>query len=114
MIDVSQLIALSADLRRASVEIESEAQGLVGRTGYAVHGDAMVNAPVDTGALRNSGEVDVDGLEFRVGFTVNYAGYVEHGTSRMAGQPYLGPAFERGVSALEGELDDLGVRVLRG
>lgn len=52
--------------------------------------------PVDTGRLRASitSEVgkDSDGLYAVVGSDVEYAGYVEFGTSRNAAQPYLRPA----------------------
>lgn len=56
--------------------------------------DAKASAPVDTGALRDSGYLEEDGVsgDIRIGFTVNYASYVEFGTSKMRAQPYLRPA----------------------
>jgi len=59
---------------------------------------ARQRAPVDTGALRSSITLrtrrDQDGVEARVGPTVNYAREVEEGTSRRGPRPYLRPAFD--------------------
>jgi HK97 gp10 family phage protein len=53
--------------------------------------------PVDTGRLRSSisTAIIVDGRSISgiVGTNVEYAPYVEFGTSRMEAQPYLRPAF---------------------
>lgn len=52
--------------------------------------------PVDTGRLRSSitheVAVDLDGLVARIGTNVEYAPYVEFGTSRATAQPFLVPA----------------------
>jgi HK97 gp10 family phage protein len=56
--------------------------------------------PVDTGRLRSSithDEVERRGrttLVVRVGTNVEYAAYVELGTSRQRSQPYLRPALD--------------------
>lgn len=56
--------------------------------------------PVDTGRLRSSivDEMgsDGEGLVARIGSDVEYAAYVELGTSRMGAQPYLRPALDAG------------------
>jgi HK97 gp10 family phage protein len=49
------------------------------------------NAPVDTGALRESIQATSDGVQ--VG--VRYGAYVEYGTSRTAPQPFTGPSVAR-------------------
>lgn len=59
----------------------------------AVEGQAKALAPVDTGALRNSIQTELEGdLTAHVVVGVEYAEYVEHGTYKMAPQPYLTPA----------------------
>lgn len=59
---------------------------------------AKHNCPVDTGRLRSSitNELGQDGqgLVATIGTNVEYAPYVELGTSKMAAQPYLLPALE--------------------
>lgn len=55
---------------------------------------AAKKCPVDTGNLRGSitYEVDAAGKAVYVGTNVEYAPYVELGTSRQKAQPYLRPA----------------------
>ena len=56
---------------------------------------AKINAPVDTGFLRNSITVDsVTPMEAIIAPHTDYAEYVEFGTSRMAAQPYMRPALD--------------------
>jgi hypothetical protein len=55
----------------------------------------QARTPVDTGNLKSSESVDVDGLRFEAGPTADYGEYVELGTSRMAAEPYAGPAFDQ-------------------
>ena len=58
-----------------------------------VQGQAIEFCPVDTGNLRASIHTTISNLEGAVGTPVEYAPYVEFGTSKMNAQPYLGPAF---------------------
>lgn len=62
--------------------------------GLAAEGYAKRACPVDTGNLRNSITHAVEGSEdaVYVGTNVEYAPYVEMGTSRTAAQPFLRPA----------------------
>lgn len=53
---------------------------------------AKEECPVDTGRLRNSISHSVSGNSAYIGTNVEYAPYVEMGTSRMSAQPYLKPA----------------------
>ena len=55
---------------------------------------AKKDTPVDTGRLRNSitYEVRDDEQAVYIGTNVEYAPYVELGTSRMAARPFLRPA----------------------
>jgi HK97 gp10 family phage protein len=56
---------------------------------------AKINAPVDTGFLRNSITVDsVNAMEAIIAPHTDYAEFVEFGTSRMAAQPYMRPALD--------------------
>ena len=65
-----------------------------------VEADAKRKAPVDTGRLRASitneiREIARQVIEGRVGTNVDYARYLELGTSRMSAKPYLRPALRR-------------------
>lgn len=62
--------------------------------GLTAEGYAKLLCPVDTGRLRNSISHAVDESEKAVyiGTNVEYAPYVEMGTSRTKAQPFLKPA----------------------
>ena len=62
--------------------------------GYALLAIAQENAPVDTGFLRVSGQLQRDGDVPVVGFAAEYSAHQEFGTSKMAAQPYLRPAMQ--------------------
>ena len=64
------------------------------RWGELAEGYAKMDCPVDTGNLRNSITYEVEMAEqaVYVGSDVEYAPYVELGTSRMAARPFLKPA----------------------
>jgi HK97 gp10 family phage protein len=93
--DSGGLRRLSADLGRLSARTVPAASAIVRKTAFAIEATAKANAPVDTGALRNSISTDHRALSAEVGPTVEYAIWVEGGTSRMAPQPFLGPAVDR-------------------
>ena len=63
--------------------------------------------PVDTGNLRNSitHTVDEENLVAYLGTPVEYATYVEMGTSRMKAQPYIRPAFENHMGEYKDRLE---------
>lgn len=80
------------------------------KVGLVAEGYAKRLCPVDTGRLRNSitHVLDSGGQAVYVGTNVEYAPYVELGTSRQKAQPYLRPAAVDHVSEyrriIEGEL----------
>lgn len=80
---------------------EQVAQGIKSSIGTALEkigllaeGYAQMKCPVDTGNLRASITHEVDSSEKAVyiGTNVEYAPYVELGTSKQKAQPYLRPA----------------------
>lgn len=61
-------------------------------------GYAKTSCPVDTGRLRNSITYMIASDKAYVGTNVEYAAYVELGTSRQKAQPYLVPAAKNHAS----------------
>lgn len=96
-LDTSELAALGVRIAAAGPAVQAGAQTAMARTAYAIEGDAKVTAPVDTGNLVNSISTTIDGMSAEIGPTADYGIWVEIGTSRMAGQPYMAPAFDRRV-----------------
>ena len=66
-----------------------------------VEGAAKNLSPVDTGNLKGSITHAVGKDDARVGTNVEYAPYVEYGTSKMAAQPYLRPAVDNNIEAIK-------------
>ncbi len=112
-VDVSELQVLAADMQRNADLVEPAAKRVIARTGFAVVATAQALVPVDTGLLKSSLNVDVDGLSFEAGTGIEYGEYVELGTSEMAPQPYLGPAFDQHERSAADALGDIGERILR-
>lgn len=112
-VDVSQIRRLSVDLRQVPVEAVGTARRVVQAFSAKTKADAQVLCPVDTGFLRGSITYetffDRTGAVGIIGPTANYGLFVELGTSRMSGQPYLGPAFDRNEPGFEAALRDVGV-----
>lgn len=112
--DFSELARLEVVLDQASSKAEEMAKVAVKKTGFDTVAGAQALAPVDTGNLKNSIGVDFDADEFgfEAGPTAEYGAYVELGTSRMAPQPYLLPAFDRASEQFVKAIETIGGRVL--
>ncbi|QNR51962.1 hypothetical protein phiRKBJ001_20 [Streptomyces phage phiRKBJ001] len=89
-------------LRAAQNRLERLADRIAGATEEAINDfadDVVIHmkgvVPVDTGKLRDSISKQGSGLNVTVGPRgVNYAEYVEYGTSRSPAQPYVRPTIE--------------------
>lgn len=84
------------ELKDNSEEVKSAMTSAIARAlekiGLVAEGYAKRLCPVDTGRLRNSITHTDDGEAEYIGTNVEYAPYVELGTSRTRAQPYLKPA----------------------
>ena len=74
--------------------IESAINAALEKIGLLAEGYAQMKCPVDTGNLRASitHEVSEGEKAVYIGTNVEYAPYVELGTSKMQAQPFLRPA----------------------
>lgn len=119
--DFSDVTRMAADLRGAATRVGPMAQVAVRKTAKDIQRSARTIAPVDTGNLKNSiTTTDLRGvgrsgsLVAEVGPTANYGIYVEMGTSRMAAQPFLGPAADKHLPAFEQAMVQLGAEAING
>ena len=91
-------------LDRITEQMKPKAAKIVNTYGQAITGEAAQNAPLDTGALRNSITSEsqmTDELTFTVQDGVEYGIFQELGTSKMAAQPFLIPALEHWAQRFE-------------
>jgi HK97 gp10 family phage protein len=124
--DASEFLGLAVQLERASGQVGARAAAAVKKTAFDIEADAKALAPVASmetsgyigGNLRNSISTDITGdgrygvIEAEIGPTAEYGWFVENGTSRMAPQPYMRPAFERREPGLAAALNRLGEDLL--
>lgn len=111
-VDVSEVRALATELGAAAAAVPTRAAATLRERVAAAEDTMRAAAPVATGDLRDSIGTTWEGpLAAEVGPTVDYAGFVEGGTSDTAPQPFVGPAADaeeyESTSAFERMLGDL-------
>ncbi|KQN99696.1 hypothetical protein ASF21_12880 [Arthrobacter sp. Leaf234] len=112
--DGSEIWKLSADIARAAAQAAPRARLVVAKTARDIEADAKQLAPVDTGNLQGSIGSDINGLEATIGPTASYGIYLELGTTRMAAQPFMGPAADRRQGPFGDAMARLGEGLLGG
>lgn len=109
--DVHEWRNLGLDLSKAGQRAHDKAVQVIGKTAADISADAKALVPVDTGNLKNSIGYDTynqgDESLAEIGPTASYGLHVEAGTSRMAPQPYMAPAFNRRVTGFEQAMSKL-------
>jgi len=92
-------VKIENDNREAAIDAMNNAIArAVEIIGLKAESYAKRECPVDTGRLRNSISHASDEDTAYIGTNVEYAPYVELGTSRQKAQPYLKPAVQDHVS----------------
>lgn len=86
--------------------VQTETKIALKEAGMKIQADAKRNTLVDTGRLKNSITTEIwnNGLTVTVGTNVKYAPFVEYGTSRWAGKPFLRPAYKDNTENIQREL----------
>ena len=87
----------------------NDVKRVVRYNGAQMQTKAQQKAPVDTGTLRRSIELNIKdaGMTAEVGAAVEYGEYVERGTRFMAAQPYMKPAFEEQKRKFKSDMNKL-------
>ena len=119
--DASEIYQVAAAIDKAGPRTGRLAQMAIRKTAKDIEASAKNRVPVDTGNLKGSigtsdlrGVAQSGGLSVEIGPTANYGGFVEYGTSRMAPQPYMGPAADIHFPIFEQVIAQLGLEALDG
>lgn len=110
-----ELRALSADLKAAGAQVIPKASLVVRRSAIAVANHARANAAVDTGFMQSSIDTAFDsgGLAAIISPTAMYSVFVEYGTSKMAPQPFMGPALDAVEPSFISAMEAIGGEIFR-
>lgn len=99
-IENPEIRKLSREFGLVPVRLRPLVKKAVQKTALDIERDAKLKVAVDTGNLKNSighSDLRLGGTDYSVeiGPTANYGVFVEQGTTRMAPQPFMGPAADR-------------------
>lgn len=102
----SQAIDSALDTALEKVGLNLEGYAKLNLSTPKLHANGVVKPNVDTGRLRNSitHAVDTSNKTLYVGTNVEYAAYVELGTSRMRSYAYLKPAIADNIDNIKATL----------
>jgi hypothetical protein len=118
-IDTRELTNLGESFTAGAGRLGASTAGVVRKSAFDIQHDAQGFVRVDTGFLKGTISTSFDGdgrfgkMVAEIGPTADYGIWQEIGTSVMAGQPYMAPAFDRREPEFRSALLALGVEVLR-
>jgi HK97 gp10 family phage protein len=90
-VDVSELLALSDDLKKSGAKVRRQVIKAVAKTTADVERDMKAAAPVQSGALRDSITGSAKGLTGIVQPSIRYSVFVLYGTYKDEAQDFLNP-----------------------
>jgi len=102
------------DVMQALEKAEQKALTLIGELGQSETIKKITdNGSVDTGLMRNSTTYEVQSEHVTIGNTVNYAPFVELGTSRQRAKPFLKPAVYNAIPRFKKIADEVYKELMR-
>ena len=89
---------IEAKVKKNNKTVKNNIEQALVNSALIVERDAKINTPVDTGRLQQSITHKDDGFgsnnpAVEIGTNVDYAAFVEFGTSRQSAKPFLFPAY---------------------
>lgn len=96
-----ELNKLQREVQKNYVQpVKAEFERVTAKYADLMYEEALKLVPVDTGNLKASITLVLRELGFLIYTDVTYAAFVEFGTSLMAAQPFMLPAFQRYADVL--------------
>lgn len=80
---------------------------VIKKTAFDIQEDASTNAPYDTGYLAGSIQASVSETSGVVFTDVEYAGYQEFGTWKMAASPFMRPAADKNAPKFDAAMAEM-------
>jgi HK97 gp10 family phage protein len=77
------------NIDKYSKEVQADVKKQIAKSTLTIESNAKRNAPVDTGRLRSSIASNITDVRGEVGTNVEYALFIEFGTYKSAGKPFL-------------------------
>lgn len=105
-IRVEGLERLRGKLEKLPDQMRKGAESAVAEETEVVTQDMRDTAPVDTGALVEGMQAEVDGLRGQAASTAGHSWAVEGGTSKMPARPFAQPAAERSRGRFPGKVSE--------
>jgi hypothetical protein len=110
--DVSELLALSDDLKKSGAKVRRQVVKVVSDTTNTVEQDMKAAAPVLTGALRDSITGSARGLTGEVKPTIRYSVFVLYGTYKDEAQDFLNPPADTAQGKFPTDVESAVIKAL--
>lgn len=115
-IDLSEIHALAAHLRKAGDTITPKAEHIVAAGGHrtvaAIQNVITELDLIDTGNMRAGTSVDINGLGFEAGSEASYSVFQDQGTSELPANNFHAKGFDRVLPSIEDALAEAGSQIL--
>lgn len=105
-LEVKGIESVVDKLSKMDLIVQTKTKIALKEAGMKIQADAKRNTLVDTGRLKNSITTEIwnSGFTVTVGTNVKYAPYVEYGTRKWGGKPFLRPAYKDNTEKIQREL----------
>lgn len=110
--DVSELLALSDDLKKSGAKVRRQVVKVVADTTNDVERDMKAAAPVQSGALRDSITGSARGLTGTVEPTIRYSVFVLYGTYKDEAQDFLNPPADTAQGKFPTDVENAVIKAL--
>lgn len=102
---MNEFAKFADDIKAAARELDGAGVDVAARVARRAMKTAKSVAPVETGTLRDEIHLERQGERVSIEATNRYAAFQEYGTTSMAPNPFMKPAFQRHAPELVAEVE---------